>query len=292
MSKKTDIILTKDENNKIRELLVPIKAEVLKIKPVEQQQQSPMISIPKVWVCVCTLDMVYIEWILKTYTPFLKPPSRPFFDAMMRFGFGPISIGQKRDTFIQDVLDNHPEVTHIFFLDNDVILENNINPIDALNKLLALDLPIVSGVIRTKKIDVEIMLYKKAPPEVIKKIGELNYKAVEALIDDGSGIMEVDACGAGFLLIKKEVFTKIPRPWFQITSTNDGLTEDIEFCNRITKAGEKIYAYLPVRLSHLGNFKLMCNGEVSVLYLDDNDNLPKSMKTRHKIYKPPKKQSP
>jgi GT2 family glycosyltransferase len=144
------------------------------------------------------------------------------------------------------MLQNAPDATHIFFLDNDVILEGGMDILDAIDQMVKLDLDIVSGCIRTKKPpDLEIMLYKQDK--------EKHFHALKS-IDFTKKTIEVDGVGAGFLLIKKDMFYKIQRPWFQVHTLEETMTEDIEFCLRAKKAGYKIYAYTGVHLSHIGYF--------------------------------------
>jgi len=61
-------------------------------------------------------------------------------------------------------------------------------------------------------------------------------------------VIEIDGCGLGCILIKREVFEKIPKPWFERTTDRGG--EDFDFCRKVQEAGFKIYADLSVMCGH------------------------------------------
>ena len=63
----------------------------------------------------------------------------------------------------------------------------------------------------------------------------------------------MDSCGFGFVVIKREGFTKIPFPWFRMLPSKTGLgddSEDVSFCRLVRDAGMKIMADGSVRIGH------------------------------------------
>jgi len=61
---------------------------------------------------------------------------------------------------------------------------------------------------------------------------------------DKTGLEEVDAVGMGAMLIKTEIFKKLPLPWFSISylpSGNMYIGEDIYFCKLAQANGMKVY---------------------------------------------------
>lgn len=61
---------------------------------------------------------------------------------------------------------------------------------------------------------------------------------------DKTGLEEVDAVGMGAMLIKTEIFKKLPLPWFSISylpSGNMYIGEDIYFCKLAQANGIKVY---------------------------------------------------
>ena len=72
---------------------------------------------------------------------------------------------------------------------------------------------------------------------------------------DMSGIKEVDWIGAGFLLVKREVFEKLQYPWFRHTLVDmDGyqeeVGEDLSFCLLAQSAGFKVYCNFETPVQH------------------------------------------
>lgn len=74
------------------------------------------------------------------------------------------------------------------------------------------------------------------------------------------GIIQCDWVGAGFLLIKKEVFEQIEYPWFReeiIKFTYNGeacatyVGDDVGFCMQCTKQGIPIFVDMDVRVNHI-----------------------------------------
>jgi hypothetical protein len=63
----------------------------------------------------------------------------------------------------------------------------------------------------------------------------------------GRGVESVAAIGLGFCLIKPEVFTTTPQPWFRSQISDEGALvcgEDVHFCNQVREAG------IPVHVDH------------------------------------------
>ena len=140
----------------------------------------------------------------------------------------------------------------IFFLDSDVI-----PPLDVIPKLLLHNLPIISALYWRRYDHLEPCLYK------------LSEQGIPIPIDDketkyGNTLREVEACGAGCLLIHSSVFEKmmssvekfdIVEPdtnkkltcfkfWEHIVQNDVNLSEDIVLASRVKSLGYRIYADL------------------------------------------------
>lgn len=91
-----------------------------------------------------------------------------------------------------------PEVTHLYFMDSDVV-----PPDGTLQKLYDYDLPIVAGI------------YPMLTDQLVWsfKAGGEWVSAKEPLPD---GLIKATAIGGSTLLVKREVFEKMERPWFKI----------------------------------------------------------------------------
>lgn len=62
-----------------------------------------------------------------------------------------------------------------------------------------------------------------------------------------SGLLEVEAAGAGIMLIRRRVFEKLTRPWFEWGRTS----EDFALCLKAKAAGCRIYCDLDNRVGHI-----------------------------------------
>ena len=77
-----------------------------------------------------------------------------------------------------------------------------------------------------------------------------------------TGLFEVDGIGGGTLLIRREILEKIDPPYFLVTHDSDGLVEqgnDLYFCEKVKKAGFKIWVDTSYRSDHYKtvNLKLL-----------------------------------
>lgn len=72
-------------------------------------------------------------------------------------------------------------------------------------------------------------------------------------------LVEVQGVGMGCMLMKTEIFTQIPKPWFEFgwsSQSNDYLGEDMLLCQKMAAAGYsvKIDTALSHELRHLGTW--------------------------------------
>lgn len=139
------------------------------------------------------------------------------------------------------------DCTHLMMVDSDII-----PPEGAIDKLLALDSPIVTGVYRViGGSSIEWAVLQKDAAGKYRMIKELNKVNPFA----------VDAAGAGCLLIKREVFETIPWPWFKWVEFADGsqMSEDVFFFDKASAAGITAICDPSVKCDHFKNVKLKGN---------------------------------
>jgi len=182
---------------------------------------------PKLAICTpIQSPLVTIDWALqfrRLYIPFKH-------NFLLNKGY-PIDIA--RNHLVKEALKQG--VDYILFWDSDVIPER----IDALKLLMDHDYPIVSGAYFSKKGHLCAWLYD----EEKNKLNPVKFEK--------DAVMEVDAVGAGFCLIKAEVFKKIPEPWFEWTLYEEkGRSEDINFCLKAKEYGFGILLDCRVRCLH------------------------------------------
>lgn len=121
---------------------------------------------------------------------------------------------------------------YMLFLDSDMV-----PPADMLIKLIQHDKPIVSALAFRRVPSYEPCIFK----------GDMEF-----YLDYPKGLIEVTGVGMACTLIKREVFEKVPQPWFTPTA----LGEDLSFCKRATDAGYKIFCDTNMICGHVGSFEV------------------------------------
>lgn len=215
---------------------------------------SEQFKKPKVAILCCAMDMVSWVFMERSWNP-LWYQGQPDFDKYLSVMRGSTSVAQKRNMMIEHALQD-PLVTHIFMLDNDVIYEDANGDINtAIRFMLNLDMPILSGALRVRGHGFPMMIYQYIDEK--QGFKPLPHK----LFKDRTKLIEVDGTGMGFILIKREVFEHVEKPWY----LEDKFTEDFYFCLKAKKAGYPVYITNDLRLSHLSLLKIRWDGTVTGL---------------------------
>ena len=138
--------------------------------------------------------------------------------------------------------------THVLFIDDDMII-----PPDALVKLLEHDVDVVCGLAFRR-------LAPYDPCIFICHEGKDIY-AAEMI---NKGLIDIDACGSAFVLIKTKVFKKMPKPWYVWGDTSlgiyekaGGLGEDISFSLKAKQLGFRVCCDTSVILGHIGEEEIV-----------------------------------
>ena len=128
---------------------------------------------------------------------------------------------------------------YLFSVDSDIAM-----PIDTLKKLLAHDKDVVSG-----------MYIQRLPGTHALELygfgGRIPYDAIR-----GKGLVEIDGCGFGCVLVKSEVFRAVGYPQFVYHSAidhKDTISEDTDFCNKAKSKGFKIFVDTTIKCNHKGS---------------------------------------
>lgn len=218
------------------------------------QPQIPQ-GMPVVCVLIPHWGKISMEFAQSTYAPLMYTP-HPAFAKTSRVARGILNLDTLRNDMVKAALDDKA-VTHLLWVDSDCIIEEPQNVNEAVAKLLACNAPIVSGLYRAKK---SKGLY---PYAMWARHPTADYGYIDIPQWTGNFI-SVDAIGFGFCLMRREVFEKIPAPWFVWDKPTP--SEDFAFCKKIRDAGFEIKVYTDVRLSHEGTMKVLCkDGAVHVL---------------------------
>lgn len=128
---------------------------------------------------------------------------------------------------------------YLFSVDSDIVV-----PRDALRKMLAHDKDMVTG-----------MYIQRIPGthslELYGFGGRIPYELVK-----GQGLMEIDGCGFGCVLVKSEVFRAVGYPQFVYHSAidhKDTISEDTDFCKKAKDKGFKIFVDSSIKCGHKGS---------------------------------------
>ena len=156
------------------------------------------------------------------------------------------SLTTNRTRLVQMALE-HKEVTHIFFLDDDVVCPENILPV-----LLSLKLPIACGLYMAKKRREERGLGAWI------KVAEGKYASIDR--QQAGRFVEVDVTGLGCALIERSIFEKVLPPWF-VWDPPPALSEDFFFFEKVSKVlGIKPIIDMEMACRHIGVFVVDIDG--------------------------------
>lgn len=131
------------------------------------------------------------------------------------------------------------EITHFLWLDADHIFQP-----DMCLELARWDRDAVSAIYVNRSKD------KPKPVVYVKKEEDGNGNIHHPILSIPQGLFKVDAFGFGAVLMRKNVFERVPKPWFK--DCVDG-GEDIQFCKRARNAGIELWADGRYWLAHLGD---------------------------------------
>ncbi len=153
------------------------------------------------------------------------------------------------DKFLTAEIDGKP-LTHLLMIDSDTV-----PALDAIERLLSHDLPVVSGmtpIANRNKETGELEFYDNCFETTER--GEDGKIVKTNIAQRGTGVREILRCGAACLMIKREVFYRLTPPFFLFELDPKGLqhrrSEDIYFCDIIKEAGFTLHADTEVICQH------------------------------------------
>jgi FkbM family methyltransferase len=132
---------------------------------------------------------------------------------------------------------------YLFAVDSDIVF-----PKDTLIRMLAHNVPMVSGLYIQRKPGEHIL-------ELYRGGRNIPYNDIR-----GKGLIEVDGCGFGCVLVNSNVIRGIGYPQFVYKSALDHsqtFSEDNYFCMKAIERGFKIYADTNILCEHIGNTKFV-----------------------------------
>ena len=134
---------------------------------------------------------------------------------------------------------------YLFAVDSDIAFAP-----DTLIKLLTHNKDIVSGVYIQR-------IPGRHTIEIMRKNDQGGITHVNWGDIKGQGLVPIDGCGFGCVLIKTEVFKAIPYPHFLYHSAIDHsntVSEDVHFCNQARNHGFTLWADTSITCDHIGSW--------------------------------------
>jgi len=212
--------------------------------PVPPSQAVPFTWPDKIKVVICipTLQMIDVRFALSLPQFFGSCPPNTSFFADYRYG-----VAETREQLYHTALTTVPDLTHIFFLDSDVVPDPTL-----MAQLVSDDKPIVSGVY-FNSLYTGISAWKDEMPVPMQNIEKL---------------IEVDKVGMGCCLIQRKVFDEaatLEKPLFYYkidTKTNSMQSEDFYFFDKIKTIGYKPWVDLRARAIHIKSVGILPEGMI------------------------------
>jgi hypothetical protein len=163
----------------------------------------------------------------------------------------PFPVDHTRNNQVKSFLET--KATHMFLLDSDCEPEP-----ETIVKLLEHDKDIVNSVC-PGYVDGEVVYTSGWK---LTEAGKGKFKMLTPTAADlPSGLVEIDACGATGVLIKRHVFETIPYPWFKILYRVDGsgieMGEDFFFCTKAKQFGFQLYSDFSLVQKHYKTVSLI-----------------------------------
>ena len=190
--------------------------------------------------------MVRIAWALINYGPIWAPAYASHLRAIAK-GSRTLEVEQIGGVYacgatdrmythsaenraVEDFLDS--ECTHLFLTESDMIL-----PDDTLPMLAALEVPIASGVYFLRGGNGQPCLYKKSV-----RIKSNPYPMSPVSLFPTDKPFKLNGCpGLGCVLIQRQVFARVPRPWFDLKEGHYG--SDLYFYTKVQEAGVDVWVH-------------------------------------------------
>lgn len=145
---------------------------------------------------------------------------------------------------------------YVLFIDSDMHWQDN----GIIAYMASLDLPIVGGLCVRKTWPHKPTIYVRDPEDGRLKQPVLGPEAFDGSLKPEQRLLEVDAIGMGFTMIRRDVFEAIEPPWFWFGfeklngKTTYGSGEDVWFCEKAQRAGFKVTCDIGLHIGHIGPY--------------------------------------
>ena len=146
---------------------------------------------------------------------------------------------------------------YVLWIDSDMTF-----PADALQRMLADDKDVVTGLYFTRHGDHKPVIYHH--------VGEDGTIPVKHVPNE---LFEVEGCGFGMVLMKTSVLRKVAEAYHLLFHPIPSLGEDLSFCYRWKQLGGKIWCDPSIKCGHIGEC-VFTEADYKVAESPQNDGLP------------------
>lgn len=198
---------------------------------------------PKILIGLPTMGNVHVLLLTVIARWIAEAATTGKYDLSLYPTMGVQPVDNARNHIVEEFLKT--DCTHLFFIDSDTI-----PPMNAITKLLSADKPIVSGLTPIVEHDADRKNDSNGFYRKYNVVG-MNEKFVNEFI----GLIPVKGAGGACVLIKREVFEKIPPPWYRFKYEDDNkkpivIGEDIYFTAMAQSVGIQPWADTSVICKH------------------------------------------
>ena len=159
-------------------------------------------------------------------------------------------------TAVEAVCPTHEPYTHFLWLDSDHVFHPYLACQLARHMANEEEAHIVSALYYARS-------EKFLPVAYVKDFSDNEFRHFP-ILEVPDTLCQVDAIGFGGVLTRREVFEKVPYPWFRF----DKAGEDIYFCVEAKKAGFNIFLDGQMKMGHIGDAPVVGEPEYKQYLLD------------------------
>lgn len=198
---------------------------------------------PKVLLGIPTMSSVHSLLLLCVSTWIAEAAESGLYNLSIYPTVSVQPVDNARNEIVKVFLES--DCTHLFFIDSDTI-----PPLNALRLMLAYDKDIITALTPIIKYD-ENRKNDSGGFYPQWNVVTLN----DEVIKEDIGLQEVKTAGSSCIMIKREVFEKIPKPWYRFLYEDDNgketqISEDVLFCIKAANAGFKVWCDTTMKCGH------------------------------------------
>lgn len=218
-----------------------------KIKQSFQQKEEKPMILPKKKILIAIPTAKYIE--PDTFKSIYDLHVPDGYETTFQYFYG-YNIDQVRNLIADWVVKGYD---YLFSVDSDIAFSP-----DTLSKLLSHDKDIVSGLYVQRKPGRHILeIYEK---NHLGGVTNIPYEKIK-----GRGLVSIDGCGFGCVLVKQQVIRDIGYPQFVYKSAIEHIntiSEDVYFCRKALEKGFKIFADTSIKCRHIGSNEFLVDDRI------------------------------